>query len=434
MSKPRRQRLTALAGAFALLVTLSACSDSSGGEPGNGDSPGDVTIRFTWWGSDTRHQLTQEIIDLFEEENPHITVVPEFAPFSDYWDKLNTIAASRELPDVMQITDPYMYGYIDNGLLVDLADVSSTLSLEHFPEPSLFTATVDGSVYGVPAGESGFAVLANPEIFEEAGIPIPDDETWTWESYIETATQISETLPGIQGSQIQWDEQMFTVFVRQRGEDLWLPDGSDIGFTVEGATAWFELLETKRDSGGFPAPDAAVETAGLGIEQSPLVLGTSAMQLVAVPQLGAAEAASGVQYEILNFPGESVGEVGMYTKPGIFYGIATNSEHPEEAALLIDFLVNRIESAQIAKFDRGVASNTEILSALEADLTDVEARMAGYFERIHATNPRPFPHQNTNGGPVLVDALNRFQEEVLFDRMTPEQAAQGFVDEINGSL
>src|SRR5687768_1848980 len=79
-----RTRAAFIAMTAAGAMALGACAGGSSGGPGSdstqaeegGDGDG-VEIRFSWWGSDDRHQTTQEIIDLFEEKNPGITVVPD---------------------------------------------------------------------------------------------------------------------------------------------------------------------------------------------------------------------------------------------------------------------------------------------------------------------------------------------------------------------
>ncbi|GAB4004971.1 hypothetical protein GCM10029992_51470 [Glycomyces albus] len=136
-SRRIRLGLAVLASAGVGASMLSACSSD------DGDG---VTLRFNWWGEDTRHGLTQEIIDAFEQEHPDITVQAEFSNYDDYWNKLSTSAAAQDLPDIMQVTDPFMYSYIDNGQLLDLTEVEGTVDLESFPEETLSLSTVDGGI------------------------------------------------------------------------------------------------------------------------------------------------------------------------------------------------------------------------------------------------------------------------------------------------
>lgn len=433
--KPFRVRRSAtLAAAVSTIALLAGCASggSNAGEEGGSE---EVVLRVNWWGSDTRHAMTQEVIDQFEAENPNISIQPEFSTFGDYFNKLSTTAASNDLPDVMHMTDPYMYQYIDNGQLLDLATVSDSLSTENFSDSTLFGAQVDGGLYGVPAGVAAFGIVADPEIFEQAGIPVPDDETWTWDEYIDMAAKISEALPGVAGAQLPLDEQMMNVYLRQQGEDFFTEDGSDLGFTAETAAEYWTLVEELRDSGGTVSVEAAVEAMGTGVEQSPVATGTGATQLIAVPQLGAVEEVVGHPLEVLLFPGESEGErPGSYTKPGIYWSVAANSEHPEEAAKFIDYVVNSTEAAQVTKFDRGVPANSEVVKGIEGELTTTEKSIGEYIERVNSLNPDPFPRQNLNAGPAIPEAVARLQQEVLFDRLTPQEAADQLVQELTAAM
>ncbi|MCH1932529.1 extracellular solute-binding protein, partial [Shewanella sp. A25] len=89
----------------AALLGLTACG--TGEQPGSGSegeapelSEEAVTLRVTWWGGDSRHPLTQEAIEAFEEKHPNIKVEGAFADWGGYWDKLATQTAGGNAPDI----------------------------------------------------------------------------------------------------------------------------------------------------------------------------------------------------------------------------------------------------------------------------------------------------------------------------------------------
>ncbi|MBR8640448.1 extracellular solute-binding protein [Streptomyces tuirus] len=126
----RRTRLRAVGltcSVFALVLTAGCAGESSGSNGGK------TVIRFNWWGSDVRHDQTKQMIALFEKAHPDIDVQPEYSNWDDYWKKLSTGAAAGDMPDVLQITDPFMYSYIDNGQLMDLKKVKDVLHTEKLP-------------------------------------------------------------------------------------------------------------------------------------------------------------------------------------------------------------------------------------------------------------------------------------------------------------
>jgi multiple sugar transport system substrate-binding protein len=72
-----------------------------------------INLRVAWWGSQTRHNQTLEVIKLFEKRYPNIKITPEYTSWSDYWTKLNTQAAAQNLPDVIQHDYQYITEWVN---------------------------------------------------------------------------------------------------------------------------------------------------------------------------------------------------------------------------------------------------------------------------------------------------------------------------------
>jgi multiple sugar transport system substrate-binding protein len=67
------------------------------------ESGGPVTLRVSTWGNDSRLKLTQQAVDAFTAANPDIKVTVENNDWSAYWDKLATMTAGGNSPDVIQM-------------------------------------------------------------------------------------------------------------------------------------------------------------------------------------------------------------------------------------------------------------------------------------------------------------------------------------------
>jgi multiple sugar transport system substrate-binding protein len=102
-----RARKSLLPKAAAAAAVLSLALTGCGGAP-QASSDGPVTLRFSWWGSDTRHKMTEKLIAAFEAENPNINVEGEYGDWSGYWDKLATQVASQDAPDIIQMDAAYL--------------------------------------------------------------------------------------------------------------------------------------------------------------------------------------------------------------------------------------------------------------------------------------------------------------------------------------
>src|SRR5699024_7487531 len=96
-----------------MVLWLAACGGDEDSEDAGGntdtdasedtDASGDeITLRMAWWGAQDRSDYTLEVIELFEEENPNVTIEAEYAGWDDYWQKLAPQAAANELPDIVQ--------------------------------------------------------------------------------------------------------------------------------------------------------------------------------------------------------------------------------------------------------------------------------------------------------------------------------------------
>jgi multiple sugar transport system substrate-binding protein len=146
------------------------------------------------------------------------------------------------------------------------------------------------------------------------------------------------------------------------------------------------------------------------------------------------EERSGRQLELLRMPGETTGErTGMYFKPSMYYSISATSEHPEEAALLVDFLLGDVEAGKLMLSDRGLPANTEVRAALDEHFTDADRRAAQFLTAV-----APTLQEGVNAPPVgageVAGIFARFNEQVLFERLDPRQAAEGFIAEVDGVI
>ena len=62
-----KNAITAFGLAFSLLLTGCASAPAASGTSAGGAEGEPVTIRFMWWGSQTRHDQTIQMIEMFME-------------------------------------------------------------------------------------------------------------------------------------------------------------------------------------------------------------------------------------------------------------------------------------------------------------------------------------------------------------------------------
>ncbi len=436
----RRSRGRPSTALFAVLsataLVVAACGGDDGNEtepvsgdetPADGEEAGDdqeqVEIRFSWWGSDSRHEETQQIIDAFQEEYPHITVVPDFTDWGSYWDRLATATAGGDSPDVMTQEERYMTDYALRDQLLDLNELPVDLS--NIDPLALGGGVIDGGQYAVATGVNAFPVIADPQAFEDAGVEMPDDTSWTWDDLANVAAEVAASgeLFGIQpdGS----NEAGFKIYARQNGEELYNPDGS-LGFSAETLAEFWQIQLDLVNSGSAPSPTELLEIEG---PDTSLIANNQAALSTAywTNQLGTLAGTAGRDLELLRYPGEGQNP-GMYLKPAMFYSISSQTEHPEEAALFVDFLLNDVRAAEIMLTDRGLPANLNVREEILPQLPETETQVAEFMAEIAPSLADP-PPPPPNGAGDIPDIMTRLWEELLFEQMTPREAAEQFMTE-----
>lgn len=422
---PRRPLWRLAVGAVSLAVLAGATGCSAGAA-----DDGTLTLRFSWWGSEERTARMQEAIDLFEAENPDIQVEGDFVDWDGYWDKLATSVAGGNTPDVLMQEDRFLGDYANRGVLADLG--AQEIATDDVDATLLGSGSVDGAQYGIPTGSNVYTVIANPALFEAAGVEMPDDTTWTWDDYEEIANAITAgSEDGVHGtSDYSYNETAFTVYARQHGQSL-LDENGELGYDDELLVEWFERSLRLQEAGGQPPADEALN---LDLLDSPIAKGTAAMSITWSAQLGPLSTAAGTELVPLRMPGESEFErTGMFFKPGMYLSQAADTEHPEEAAAFIDFFVNSPEVGEIFLTELGLPGSAPVREAVTAQLPEGE-KVAADFVVDLADEIEDAPAPLPNGAGDLADIMNRINSDVLFERQTPEEAAAQFRSEAEAAI
>ena len=426
--------LTALALATTLLAA-SACGGDSGGPGGSSDAGGKVTLRFTWWGSDTRTKLTQQVIDAYQKDHPNVTIKGEFGEWSGYWDKLATTVAANDAPDIIQMDEKYLREYADRGALLDLKKADG-LDTGKFEPDTLGAGEFDGGLYGLNAGINSFAVVVNPAAFKTAGVAIPDDTTWTWDDFSRIAAEITTKTGGkITGTgALGTNEAGLNLWARQNGESLWTKDGK-LGVSPEKTTDFFKYVLKLRDAKAIPSAEAISQDMNASLDQSAFATGKLAMSFIWSNQLVAFSKATGQQLKLLRIPSADgkAADNGSYYKGSMFWSISSRSKHQKEAAEFVNYLANNTAAGDVLLAERGVPPNTEVRASVTPKLQPADAASAKFIQDIGKDLGDPSPAPPVGGGQVE-KIIQRYTTEVLFGRQAPDAAAKAFLDEVNGEL
>ncbi|GAA3568115.1 extracellular solute-binding protein [Nonomuraea rosea] len=422
----RGTRSLAALCAAGVLLAASACGGSSGDD-------GSVELRFGWWGNNDRAAATQRVIAAFQAKNPGIKVKGSYTDFNSYFDRLATEVAGGRAPDVIALGGAYPREYGDRGALLDLAKTG--LKTDKIGAAALDNGKFGGVQYGVPTGVNAIATVVNPAVFEKAGVPLPDSDTWTWDDFKRIAKELAAKAP--EGTFALADPtrtDMLDAYSRQRGEALYTADGK-VGISEKTLVDWWSMALELRDAGATPP---ASQTAELitqpAPEQSLMGRGLAALQFDWSNQVGALSKAVGQPLKLIRLPGETgATQAGMWLQASQIYSVNAKSEHPQEAATFVDFLVNSPEAGKIILADRGIPANSDVRAAIQDVLGEGEKVQAAFIDELtpKAGPPLVIGPTGSTDTPKILDRVNA---EVLFDRQRPAAAAADFVKQVGTAI
>ncbi|MDQ0679959.1 multiple sugar transport system substrate-binding protein [Arthrobacter pascens] len=423
----RKFQLGAVAVAVSLLATGCGASAGSSGDK-------EVTLRFAWWGNEYLNAQTEKVISAFEAEHPNIKIESEPGEWASYWDKLATKTAANDAPDVIQMDQKYIAEYGGRGALLDLSKQSG-VDTSKMDKEQLASGQYDGAQYGLSTGKNAYVIMANTKVFEAANVPVPDDTTWTWDDFIGTAAKLSAAGGGKSyGAAYGSNEADLIIWLRQHGENLYSQDGK-VDFDTATTASFWERLKEQRDSKASPPATVATEDSGAGLEESLFGTNRVGMAWWWTNQLGSLETTTGSSIKMLRAPsidGTSA-DNGMYFKPTMFWSASSRSKNPEAAATFINYLANSPAAGAILMTDRGVPANSEIVDSITPALKPADTTVVGFLKDV-ATEITDAPPVPPVGAGSVQNVIKRFTDEVLYDRLSPQAAAENFKKEVEGML
>jgi multiple sugar transport system substrate-binding protein len=434
-----RRGALALGLSSSAVAALAACgpnapaSSGGGGDDAEGGSGGGK-IRLAWWGNPTRNEMTDDVKDAFEKANDGVSITKEPGDWDGYWDKLATQVAGGDMPDVVQMDEQYLAEYASRGALLDLEEAG--LDVSGFEDSTVDIGRVaDAGLAAISAGVGVAAVHVNTQVFDDAGVDLPDDSTWTWEDFQKVAEDVSKKSgDGIYGaSQLATNPAAYPIWMRQQGQALWKGDG--IGFEEGAAKSFFEFMKTLGESDGTPSADLSVEDGNQGPDQSLFGTGKMGMMIAWSTQSVQYDEMLDDKVKILRLPSQTgkAEDVQLWNKPSMYWAISSKTKDPDTAVKLVDFLVNSEDAGKIMQVERGVPGNTTVRDAVSDDLSDRDTKPVEYHEAIEGElgdAPDPTPA----GGTVYEDSLKRAGEDLMFGKIDPAAAAKSMVDELTSGV
>ena len=179
-----------------------------------------ITLRYWMWDPTIKDKV-EKAIEKFEKLHPNIHVELTAMEPKNYWPKLRTMAFTRKLPDVFNMSSGYLEEWVKNGFLMDLTEyVEKDIDKDEFFF-NLFEAgkALSGTdrYYAIPFALVVTVLFYNKDAFDEAGLEYPN-ENWTWFDFLNAAIKLTKDKDG-DGKIDQWG---FWLYGRYANIEPWI--------------------------------------------------------------------------------------------------------------------------------------------------------------------------------------------------------------------
>lgn len=339
-----------VAVAVLSMSALAACgsADDSGGG-------GTTTLTMTVWGGDVDKKSYQERVDMLEEAHPDIKVDLQLIPSEQYEQKVQTMIAGGNGPDIMQVAEGVnVYSSKNQILPLDEYVSKSGLDLDERFGPTGTLYSYQDKVYAIPDRSGAMIVYYNKDLFDAAGVDYPTAD-WTQEDA--QAAMEKLTVPGKQWGYggAGWWAQWWSFAYQNGGQII-----DDAGAPTVNTPEVVDALQWAND---LTFKDHVVPTAAEYADMGPDMGGDPAFaaQKVAMNTTGF-WAIGGLLESDFDWDIAPMwqGEEQAVSAFGSGLAISRDSEHPDKAFEAIDYLTDADAQQVIIDNAQDVPANVQV--------------------------------------------------------------------------
>lgn len=308
-----------------------------------GSADGKVELEF-FNGKVEGEAVFNEVIEMFEEENPDITV-KQSAP-ADAETVLFTRVSTGDVPDIMTVypAETAYHTMMDDGVYLDLSEEEW---LHRASDQALEYSSWNGKYYAMPFAMNSFGIYCNDAMFEEAGLEFPT----TWDELIDvceaftakgiTPFTFADKDPGLLS---QEGERLIGIVKNDVYKDCETVGTTEASFTDEDMPYFREMAEAV-----LKTREYAGDTLSFGPEQAAADFANGKYPMyVAITSKYTVIAQNNpdLKFTMVPYPNPVSNEQTLPINIDIAYGISSDCPHPEEAKMFLEFL-SRPEVYQI---------------------------------------------------------------------------------------
>ncbi|TDT33889.1 ABC transporter substrate-binding protein [Naumannella halotolerans] len=395
----KRVMTASIAAVAASVIGLSGCAGGGSG----GAEDGTVTLEFTqWWEPELPDGALRSLMDEFEQQNPGIKVELLSGPYSSTREQIVAGSASGTLSDVVGLDGGWVYDLVQQGAIADLSEAMQTAGYDDSQLAS--QVQVDGATYSIPAVNFSYMLFTNDKLLSEAGVDEPPSTRSEFLSAAEAVTEKGDAsgwaLPlslespvGVQNDVMSWNWASGGRMLANGQPDLTNPD----------VTATVDYIKQLNDAGVIAPGAANLKEQDKVEEFTNERVGMMISSLAHINLLR--ENNPDLEFSVSPVPVAD----GFSGTPGVTFaswgvGVSSQTEHPEEAWKLIEFLMSPEANASLATSANGFPGNVNS----EPGFDESDELYKAAYEAWQAGEPV----NEFNGLPVAEQLMRIFDEEL----------------------
>jgi len=217
---------------------------------------GPTSLTVSAWSLSATPEFAK-LVDGFRSVCPQVDVTLRDYVASAYATRVTSDLRAGTAADIIALpSTTQTYAWASGGYLMRVADVVSGL-------PSGLSGvdayTVNGWAYGVPYRQNPWLLFYNRDLFQAAGVPIPDG-TWTWDTYVAVAKDLTARLAaaGLKATGAYQDAAPAAVqgFANAQAGDVTSPTGPFATGDYTYLTPYYNRVLDLQGAGVQPTPEA----------------------------------------------------------------------------------------------------------------------------------------------------------------------------------
>ena len=409
----RNKRIAALLMALVLMLTAL---------PMAGLAEGTDKVKLYYYGWTDEESYMTALINLFNEQNADIEVIPSFVNHDDHNQKVVVMVSGN--------ADNFDLVSVDSlANVINLSNLGGLLPLKERIDASGIDMSAYGPIiketvyndeyYGLPYRSSLYSLYYNKDLFDKKGLPYP--EKITWDEYLELSRQLTYEENGVQfwgGFIPDWLSCPLAVY--QKNSNLLDDD-------MTALTDWMTILNTAIN----------VDKSHMTFQQQTaesidwlkfFCTGTTGMLLngewtISMFKDYVAQGIDVPNWDVTYLPcydtnGDVVSAGGLST----FIAVGANTKYPEEAFRFVQFMASEEASVYLASQGVLPAYSSDAVKASFAEAAGV----AGASTLLSTTISLEAP--NVSGYSALSAAYQEEKQLYITEQESLEEFTQNMID------